>query len=1108
MRQYHKIFLASAGTGKTFRLSGRYLDLLLANREAKSILATTFTRKAAEEILNRVLKRLVETIDQPKKRKELEELRDFGEGFQAGQALELLAKLARDLNRFDVCTLDSFFNRIAQLYPLELGMPPNWSVVQGTEEAELKTEALTRLLDQVDARKQEAEFAELLREIANSNGASRGIHYALTELVKWGREVLLDSAPGAWEIVQITEPADPQKVEGLEKALEGLDIPKTKGKEPKEKKNWSKAHTDILSAVRRKDWKAVVKVGLFRKCIEGEEKFDRHVIDEDWKRVLKVLMHHVAHELLSSLTLRNKRAQDLLGRYEEILKEVKRERGLYEFADIPRILAPLGNSGEGPLVGAGFDLAYRMDAQIAHLLLDEFQDTSPPQWNVLDRMAEEVSSYHNGEKSFFCVGDTKQSIYSWRSAEPRLLGSLVERLNVPSEPLEKNFRSSSVILATVDKVFSALDSLSIFQAKGKESYLAAATSFREDFNGHTAAKNLPGVAELRQAGPAEEGQPIWEPTIVLAVERVTVLHEEYPKATIGVLVRTNKVINPLIARLQARNILASGEGGNPLTDSAAVLHFLSLLHLADHPSDSLAAFHLKSSPMPQVLGFTEPDWKGEALSRVVRERLSDPGLGRLCASLEKAVREHEGYNDWDRRRYSQLGDLAFAHSARFGLRADRFVDLVRAHKVEDPAASRIKVMTVHASKGLEFDAVVLPELDVPLARNRWPFLTTRPEPRGQLTEVTVNPGKDVAQLPGVGLKEMFDEQSKREVEEALCVLYVAMTRAKYRLEMLVRDTGRSDGGTSAAGILRAALPDERPEEGVLWRHESSDKAWWKPEDKSEEESVHDGESGAGAQPVPLFALAPSVNPRRLPSRAPSSEEGGQTKSGSDLLAPTSSGGTRFGSLIHHLLDGIDWPGIGELDEARLLERAKEMEPDKAARYNAIGYLRKVLVQPEIRAALSPPSDGAEAPIVWHERTFCTVLPDGGVPVLRNGAFDRVILYGGEGSHTSALIQDYKTDVVTAEEIQDKVDHYAPQLAVYRTALAKMTGLAEQNIRAELLFLKPGLVREVNFSQPQDSPGVAGSEEDGSGSETDDPDPVCDVPAPEGGAPTQQQELPF
>ena len=127
--------------------------------------------------------------------------------------------------------------------------------------------------------------------------------------------------------------------------------------------------------------------------------------------------------------------------------------------------------------------------------------------------------------------------------------------------------------------------------------------------------------------------------------------------------------------------------------------------------------------------------------------------------------------------------------------------------------------------------------------------------------------------------------------------------------------------------------------------------------------------------------------------------------------------------------------------------AIEIEPDEAVRDRAIGYLRKVLAQPEIRLALSPPPDAAEAPIVWHERTFCAVLSDGGVPVLRNGAFDRVILHGSEGSHTGAMIQDYKTDVVTVEDIQDKVDHYAPQLAAYRTALAKMTGLAEENIRA-------------------------------------------------------------
>jgi ATP-dependent helicase/nuclease subunit A len=1067
VKQCHRTFLASAGTGKTYRLSGRYLDLLLAGAAPSSILATTFTRKAAEEILSRVLKRLVEAIDSPKARHELEALRDFGDGFAPEQALRLLVELVRTLNRFEVRTLDSFFNHIAQLYPLELGLPPAWSVGQGSEADEVTNEALARLLEEVHGREREVQFAELLREIASSNGASRSIHYSLTELVQRGREVYLDSPPEAWKLIEAHEPADPERVASLVADIAGLEVPMTKGKPPVPKKHWGNAHEAILSAVQGEDWKGVLKVGLFNKFAAGEEKFDRTEFDGRWTQVLGTLKEQVASELLANLAVRNERAWELLDRYEGILDEVKRERGQYEFADIPRILAPRDAQGVDPITSGGFDLAYRMDGRLSHLLLDEFQDTSPTQWRVLDRMAKEICSDGTGDSSFFCVGDVKQSIYGWRSAEPRLLTSLEERLFVTPETLKDNYRSSAVVLGTVDQVFEQLDMAPVLAAKGKETYREAAALFVENFKGHTAAKDLHGLAELRQAPPPAEGQKKWEPTIDLAVERVAVIAERYKKATIGVLVRSNRVIPPLIAKLQQRKILASGEGGNPLTDSAAVLHFLSLLHLADHPSDTLAAFHLTASPMPAALGFSGSDWSAAELSREVRLRLSDPGLGQLCADLEHAVREHAGYNDWDRRRYRQLGDLAFSRAGQLGLRADQFVDLVRVHKVEDAAAGRIKVMTVHASKGLEFDAVVLPELDVPLARNRWPFLVSRPDPRGLLTEVTLNPGKDLVQLDSECLKGMFEEQSRREVEEALCVLYVGMTRAKHHLELLVRDTGKSDGGTSSAGLLRAILSGEHGEEGVLWRHRDSEEDWWP---KAKKDSVEPG-AGAGAdrepgdQPVDVeragLGLAPSTRLRRLPSRAPSSEEGGLCRMGADLLAPTSTGGTRWGSLIHHLFEILEWPGTDSLIEEDLLAHGVAVEPDLAVRQKAVAYLRRSMEAPEIRTALSPAGEeGSQS--VWRERTFCQVMPGPDGSIMRRGAFDRVVLQLQEGRVVGAVIQDYKTDAVEEQGIQAKVDYYRPQLGVYRDVLAGMTGLDLADIRAELLFLKPGLVREVTF----------------------------------------------
>ncbi|MDE0916440.1 MAG: UvrD-helicase domain-containing protein, partial [Planctomycetota bacterium] len=188
-KRCHRIFLASAGTGKTFRLSGRFLDLLLAGAEPRSILATTFTRKAAGEILDRVLERLVEAVDDGKKREELASSRDFGSSFESEDALNLLANLVRRLDRFEVRTLDSFFIHLGRLFALDLDLAPQWSVAQGPEAAEITAAALAALLEDLDGPDDQVQFAELLREITASKGAGRSVHRALTQLVERGRDV-------------------------------------------------------------------------------------------------------------------------------------------------------------------------------------------------------------------------------------------------------------------------------------------------------------------------------------------------------------------------------------------------------------------------------------------------------------------------------------------------------------------------------------------------------------------------------------------------------------------------------------------------------------------------------------------------------------------------------------------------------------------------------------------------------------------------------------------------------------------------------------------------------------------------------------------------------
>ena len=122
----HRLYLASAGTGKTYKLTGHFLKLLLEGAEPGGILATTFTRKAAGEILDRVLQRLVDGATDPEKLEDLS--RNVGIAVTAEDCSALLTRLVRQLDRLQVRTIDAFFVQLGKLFALDLGLHAGWSI--------------------------------------------------------------------------------------------------------------------------------------------------------------------------------------------------------------------------------------------------------------------------------------------------------------------------------------------------------------------------------------------------------------------------------------------------------------------------------------------------------------------------------------------------------------------------------------------------------------------------------------------------------------------------------------------------------------------------------------------------------------------------------------------------------------------------------------------------------------------------------------------------------------------------------------------------------------------------------------------------------------------
>ena len=1043
------LVLASAGTGKTFRLTSHLLALLLAGVDPQRILATTFTRKAAGEILSRVLMRLAQAATDEQALSELREHTRVSD-LDAARCASELRRLVRRLQHFQVRTLDSFFARTGTLFGLELGLPPGWSIAEPAEADAIRAEAVGRLL----ADSEPDELIEPLRGL-HGRPANRDIHESLLRLLEAGRATLLDSRPEAWECVQVPDAPDPAELRRALQALEVYRLPRTKSGSVV--KAWEEAVRAILECCAEQRWRDLLANGLLKKVLGGEAKYARHPLDDTLLELLRPLLGQLAHDQLGSLALRNRGMYGLLAKLDGFYLRLLRERGKLRFEDVPALLDP--RDGEAAITPD--DLWFRLDSQIDHLLLDEFQDTSALQWRVIAPLAFEVAAGSERGRSFFCVGDVKQCIYYWRQAEPRLLkqlGQLVPGLD-EAEHLVESFRSSPVVLGTVDRAFGNLAEQPMFAEGGLSGSMDSLQRWCEGFDEHVAHyPSLPGGAQLIEP-PAEldgsDGSP-GSSVLELAADRIGSLVERHPRARIGVLFRSNKSIPSMMLRLGRRGLRASGEGGNPLTDSVATLHLLALLVQADHPGNTLAALAVATSAFGRELGWMPEQWqdprRAARFATGVRQRLASRGYGAFCASFSKLVARE--YGAWDRGRFSQLVELAEAWSEPDELRPARFVAHVVQTRVEDPTGSNIQCMTVHASKGLEFDAVFLPELGWDLARAPRELLTQRDSPAALLDQVCVAPSEAVAALDPQ-LQALYSAGRGRSLEESLSILYVAMTRARHWLEMIVPSRSGVQRSTTAAMLLREALGAGEPDAaGVLWRHPDTDaKAAWSCDEREETPRA------AAVPLVPGLGLAAARRPRSLPVRTPSQSEA-RTAAVDALLRSPGRRELTIGTLVHRLLEEIEWLEDFALGDAELEERIAPLEADRDTRREAIALFRAGIEQPAIKDLLTRAKQPAEL-VVSRERRFCMELPEpDGTTTLWSGAIDRLVVQMEQGVPIAADVVDFKSDRIPNAEVDARSEGYRSQMEAYQRVVAAQTGLDASRIRALLLYLSPGCVRSL------------------------------------------------
>jgi ATP-dependent helicase/nuclease subunit A len=1043
-----ELVLASAGSGKTFRISSGIIGLLAAGAEPEEVFASTFTRKAAGEILGRVLERLSKAALHPAEARELSEqalLPGSGPARDTAGWLAVLQRLLRALHRLNIGTLDSFFVRVAGAFAAEAGLPQGWRIVEDAEFERIRADALDGLLRSADRE----ELLALLRGL-NRGEARRPVHGALAaqadELLRIHHQLDPDADP--WGALQRAlgelEPVSPAEHRELATRFRALPPPDGNG-------GWRDSLDGAADALEQADWLAFLDNALCRKLLGGEDSYYRRPIEGE----VELLLHdgfRLARRELGSRLIAHAAALGSLARHlAHAFDERQRETGGYRFEDLTRLL------GRRELWDRA-DLHYRLDSRLRHILLDEFQDTSLTQWRVLEPLLQELLSGHLGERAALVVADPKQSIYGWRGGEPQLVRHVAELPAIrAAEPLATSWRSSQAVLDVVNQVFGRIAGNPILPAEESATAREWASSFAE----HRAARDLPGHVRL-QVGPRGDGRSSVRPELFrCAAELVRDLQQQAPGFSTGVLTRTNAAVARMIFELKRLDLEASEEGGNPLTDSPAVGAVLALLRLADHPGDSVLRYHVARTPVGEVEGFTEYRDEPAAcrLAHSLRRRLLDDGYGRTLERLAARLERFCDARDW--RRLQQLVERGYRYDAQPTLRPTDFARAVAAERVEDPLAASVRVMTVHQAKGLEFDIVVLPHLDVELrkAGDNTP-LTYQPDPTARITAAFPPLNQRLRQLFS-DVDELQAAQELRraaELRDGLSALYVALTRARHGLHLLIAADGATGPGSrrTFARIVREALVPGVPaiEADVLYEHGNAE--WYRKPEAPTAPAAKRPHAG----PLEVRLAPHAERTRMLPRRSPSSLEGDARVDLRLLLDLDTATAMRQGSIAHAWFEAIEWLEGGSPAEESLRERAREAAVETSSEEidALLARFRRWLQAPAIQRALSraryPAGASVQREVPFVQRTGEALL---------EGVIDRLVLVRENGRVVRAEVLDFKTDQLDGADpaaLHKRVEYYRPQLQAYRDAVVTLYDLEPPAVSAAVLMLEAGRVVEI------------------------------------------------
>ena len=832
---------ANAGAGKTYTLANRVARLLLGDAKPQKILCLTFTKAAAAEMQNRLFQQLGGWAMLPDEELRNEIVRIGGDAHEdLAKARRLFAAALETPGGLKVLTLHAFCQIVLSRFPLEAGVPPAFEVLDDQSARQFVSQARQHVLDRAGSGDRElADAVSLLVTETSEARLSDILDAALGgDRRKLDRFFAL-AADLAAHVRRTHALAEDETVEGITQSFCDslrseigtlLELPAwLAGGGENDRVNgnlWSEYLDTNFSA----DGFTILHRMLLTREGEPRKRLATKKLADDRPDLLDFLTRLQQRYCAAAERRRAARAAELVRAalvlvraMREHYARAKRLRGVLDYDDLiveTRNLLARGRMAQWVL--------YKLDGGIDHVLIDEAQDTSPEQWEIVKKLTEEFFSGPGRERSqlrtIFAVGDEKQSIFSFQGADPsqfdinrrhfaEMIAGAEQQLH--EVPLITSRRSAPEILTFLDAVFES-----------EEARAGLTFSGAQIIHRAHRAKAIGGIEFWPALKPEEEEE-------IDYYAPVDVVQKESPVARLAGLVAAkidgwlksgaqlpghDRPIQPrdimillprrepfggeVIRQLKLRRVPVAGADRVRLTEQIAVVDLIALGRFVSQREDDLNLAALLRSPLcglsEDALFSLAHDREGSLWDRLAARRADfSAAHGFLSALLERAdyAPPFEFYSHaltalgGKEKLLARLGlesadaieefmTLALTFERSHSPSLEGFLDWVQRGSVEikrdmEHGRDEVRVMTVHGAKGLEADIVILPDT------------TSLPDPPSRKGHLLYDENRILFPLADDEAPQIVKQAKARAEAETLRehrrLLYVALTRARDRL---------------------------------------------------------------------------------------------------------------------------------------------------------------------------------------------------------------------------------------------------------------------------------------------------------------------------------------